>query len=158
MRTAAVCDMLLTWRRGNVIVFLIVLPVALLIVLMRWRMLKAENAGIGLREASAIRAFVCMTRLPADEIGRRLADGVPAGDLVCTWDAERRLYCFRSELPDGSIPVYCRLIVRQEQAGTRVKLIRQKALLSGERDVLLRMHGFLAQKLMSEEITWTTDA
>lgn len=140
------------------LVILIVMPVALLIVLMRWRMLKEENAGIGLREASAIRAFCCMTRLAPDEISARLSDGLPVGDLVCTWDAERRLYCFRSELPDGSIPVYCSLTVRVESAGTRVQLVRQRALLRGERDVLLRMRGFLVQKLETEEITWTTDA
>lgn len=143
------------------IFWLIVMGIAALIVLGRFRMLRkeAEQCGtkLSIREASVVRTLSCICPLTAAEVASRMLDGVPAGDLVCTWDQERGAYCFRSELPDGSIPQYFKLSVLQLPEGTRITLTRQRDFLHGGKDVVMRLSGFLTHKLGATNYSWMTD-
>lgn len=130
----------------------------LLIVLGRFRDMKesTREAGLplGVREASTVWTLYCHTPLSAADAAARLLDGVPAGGLVCAWDADRLAYAFRSELPDGSVPLYCTAEFTPAEDGTFIVFHRQKNLLSGNRDVILRMSTFLQEKLAAERFSW----
>lgn len=130
----------------------------LLIVLGRFREMREETrrAGLplGVREASTVWTLSCLTPLPKEAAAARLLDGLPAGGLVCAWDQDRRAYAFRSELPDGSVPLYCTAEFTPAEDGTVVTLHRQKNLLSGNRDVILRMSGHLQEKLEARNFSW----
>jgi len=117
----------------------------------------SARAGLGINahEATWLHTLSCSVPLEPAEITARLADGIPAGELVCTWDAERSAYCFRSELPDGSAPLYFAAELSPLPAGTRVTLTRQKSLLHGRRDGVLLLPGYLAMKLRATDFTWT---
>lgn len=141
------------------IFWLMVMALAALIVLGRFRMLReeAEKGGtkLGVREASMLRTLRCTCPLTAAEVAPRMTDGVPAGGLLCAWDRERDAYCFRSELPDGSIPQYFEVSLEQLAEGTRITLTRQRDLLHGGKDVVMRLSGFLTQKLGAADYAWT---
>lgn len=146
---------------GFVVFWLIVMAVAALIVLGRLRMLREDAAAggtaLGFREASRIRTLTCISPMTAAEVTARLVDGVPAGELLCTWDGERGAYCFRGELPDGSIPLYCTVDLEQTAEDTRVTLTRHRSLLKGNSSVVMRLSGFLTRKISAAGYAWTTD-
>lgn len=119
----------------------------------------ASNAGapIDIHEATRVTAISCRTALTAQEAAARLAEGVPAGELISTWDAEQAAYCFRSELPDGSAPMYFSVEFAQTAEGTKLTLTRQRTLLHGRRDCVMWLPGYLAAKLGATDFHWTLD-
>lgn len=131
--------------------------------IVRARMKDMEDAsarvglGINAYDATRLHTLSCSVPLEPPEISVRLADGMPAGELVCAWDAERRAFCFRSELPDGSAPLYFTVEFSPLTEGTRLTLIRQKTLLHGRRDGVMLLPGYLAAKLGATGFAWTKD-
>lgn len=115
----------------------------------------ASGAAIDAHAATWVRAIDCTTPLTGQEAAARLADGTPAGELVSTWDAERSAYCFRSELPDGSAPMYFTAEFTPIAGGTRLTLTRQRPLLHGRRDCLMWLPGYLKEKLGATDFRWT---
>lgn len=131
------------------------------IVLRKYREMEADaaasGAAIDVHEAMWVKAIACTTSLTEQEAAALLADGMPAGEIVSTWDAERSAYCFRCELPDGSAPMYFTAEFAPTAGGTRLTLTRQKTLLHGRRDSVMWLPGYLKAKLGATDFHWTKD-
>ena len=145
----------------RMLLFVVVLAIVAVIVAGKLRedraSASAAGAAIGIHEATRVKGLICHIPMSAQEAAARLADGTVAGELVSTWDAERGAYCFRSELPDGSAPMYFAAEFTPVQGGTRLSLTRQRTILHGRRDAILLLPGCLKAKLQATDFRWITD-
>lgn len=122
---------------------------------------EADSAASGLHidpmMARWLRTISCSIPLTEQEAAARLSDGVPAGELVCKWDAERGAYCFRSELPDGNAPMYFAARFAPCDGGLRLTLTRLSGLERGRPGCIMWMPGYLKAKLGATQFSYTMD-